>query len=379
MLGAMRLQPAVSWQRGCRAFRSIATGGRFSLPILDLSPFMGASTPSSRLEAAKALDEACSTVGFFYLEGHGIDTEEINHLHRLSKQFFSLPTTVKEEIAMSAASPTTGRGYQRLGENVTLQMRDWQEAIDFFADIPAAEIDMHHFAQEPVNMGREEIAKLEAFTKAPNLWPAEPAAFRTAAEAYFSKVSAVGEALMQAMALGLGLPQHFFDALTDRSFWCVRVIGYPALHREQLNLSCGEHTDYGCWTILAQDETPDALEVQLPDGTWEKVQPRPGAFVVNLGDMLSVWTKGRYVATRHRVRQTAGDYRTSIAFFYEPNFDAVIHPLDLSALNVVSPVTLPTASTEPLARGLAGGKLIYGEHLFAKVTSNFNFGSDDTT
>ena len=39
---------------------------------------------------------------------------------------------------------------RRLGENVTLQMRDWQEAIDFFADIPAAEIDMHHFAQEPV-------------------------------------------------------------------------------------------------------------------------------------------------------------------------------------------------------------------------------------
>lgn len=57
---------------------------------------------------------------------------------------------------------------------------------------------------------------------------------------------------LKAMALGLGLPQHFFDALTDRSFWCVRVIGYPALHREQLNLSCGEHTDYGCWTILAQ-------------------------------------------------------------------------------------------------------------------------------
>ena len=67
----------------------------------------------------------------------------------------------------------------------------------------------------------------------------------------------------------------------------MRVIGYPALQREQLNLSCGEHTDYGCWTILAQDETPDALEVQLPTGQWEKVQPRPGAFVVNLGDMLS--------------------------------------------------------------------------------------------
>ena len=54
------------------------------------------------------------------------------------------------------------------------------------------------------------------------------------------------------MAVGLGLPEHFFDSVTDRSFWCVRVIGYPALQRDQLNLSCGEHTDYGCWTILAQ-------------------------------------------------------------------------------------------------------------------------------
>ena len=54
------------------------------------------------------------------------------------------------------------------------------------------------------------------------------------------------------MAVGLGLPEHFFDSLTDRSFWCARVIGYPALQRDQLNLSCGEHTDYGCWTLLAQ-------------------------------------------------------------------------------------------------------------------------------
>ena len=45
----------------------------------------------------------------------------------------------------------------------------------------------------------------------------------------------------------------------------------------------------GSCTDRSQDETPDALEVQLPDGNWAKVQPRPGAFVVNLGDMLSAW------------------------------------------------------------------------------------------
>lgn len=356
-----------------KPFRSIASGGGFSLPVLDLSPFMGPGFgETDRIEAARALDDACSSVGFFYLEGHGIVSEEIEHLHRLAKQFFSLPTAVKEEIAMSGA--LTGRGYQRLGENVTLQMRDWQEAIDFFAEIPAEAIDLQHFGRTPVNMGSQQIDQLRRFVQARNLWPSEPPEFRAAAEAYFAKVSEVGNALMRAMAVGLGLPEHFFDSVTDRSFWCVRVIGYPALHREQLNLSCGEHTDYGCWTILAQDETPDALEVQLPGGHWEKVQPRPGAFVVNLGDMLSVWTQGRYVATRHRVRQTAGDYRTSIAFFYEPNFDAVIRPLDLSPLSGWQAIEhRPVASTEPLQRGLAGQELIYGEHLFAKVTSNFDF------
>eukprot|EP00435_Cladocopium_sp_Y103_P062260 s92_g23.t2 len=355
--------------------------------------------------------QSAGSVGFFYLEGHGIAPEEIEHLHALAKQFFSLPTAVKdsegpavsscflvsplsctvptseEEIAMSGAPPLTGRGYQRCGLPGSSPGADRLRWID----------------------------QVRRFVQARNLWPSEPPEFRAAAEAYFAKVSEVGNALMRAMAVGLGLPEHFFDSVTDRSFWCVRVIGYPALHRDQLNLSCGEHTDYGCWTILAQDQTPDALEVQLPGGHWEKVQPRPGAFVVNLGDMLSVWTRGRYVATRHRVRQTAGDYRTellppcplgvlnfhmvllwlwlqeyhgcdalgfflsglepartSIAFFYEPNFDAVIRPLDLSPL----PQAIehrPVASTEPLARGLAGQELIYGEHLFAKVSSNFDF------
>ena len=48
-------------------------------------------------------------------------------------------------------------------------------------------------------------------------------------------------------------PAHF-RVLTDHSFWCARVIGYPALSEgKEVGLSCGEHSDYGCWTILSQD------------------------------------------------------------------------------------------------------------------------------
>ena len=56
------------------------------------------------------------------------------------------------------------------------------------------------------------------------------------------------------MAVAMGLPEAYFRELTNRSFWCARVIGYPPLAEgpEAVGLSCGEHSDYGCWTILSQ-------------------------------------------------------------------------------------------------------------------------------
>merc|ERR1712194_670800 len=152
------------------------------------------------------------------------------------------------------------------------------------------------------------------------------------------------------------------------------MIGYPPLQEaassrdaDDVGISCGAHTDYGCWTILAQDDTPGALEVERLDGTWSTVDPLPGAFVINLGDMLSVWTGGRYAATPHRVRHTQRErYRTSVAYFFEPNFDAVITPLPGGGPGN----SLAAASTAPLRRASQGGKLLYGEHLFAKLIGN---------
>ncbi|CAE7250005.1 2ODD33 [Symbiodinium natans] len=111
------------------------------------------------------------------------------------------------------------------------------------------------------------------------------------------------------MAVAFGLPEDHFDPVMNESFWGARIIGYPALPVDAPGLSCGEHTDYGCWVILAQDETQGALEAKLPCGRWEAVPPVPGKLVVNLGDMLSVWTRGHWVATEHRVRHTSANFR----------------------------------------------------------------------
>lgn len=82
-----------------------------------------------------------------------------------------------------------------------------------------------------------------------------------------------------------------------------------------------------------------------------------GAFVVNIGDMLELWTNGLFKATPHRVVRPLDRSRLSIPFFFEPNYDAVVHPIaELAPPGVAS--RLP---------------VIYGEHLFAKTSSNFDF------
>ena len=61
----------------------------------------------------------------------------------------------------------------------------------------------------------------------------------------------------------------------DDPFWILRFIHYPAAAhcrdahgRETEGLGCGAHTDYGCLTIVCQDDTPDSPQVRRKHGRW---------------------------------------------------------------------------------------------------------------
>jgi len=177
---------------------------------------------------------------------------------------------------------------------------------------------------------------------------------------YVEEMSKLGKSIMKAMALGLGLNEDFFDSYTNESFWCIRMIGYPPLQssgeNNEVGVSCGEHTDYGCITILNQDSTKGALKVKNSNGEWINADPIPGAFVINLGDMMKIWTNGQYQSTPHKVIHLGNNYRISVPFFFEPNFFAKIQPLN-SAFS--SPIIEP---------------IRYGDHLWKKVSTNFSLG-----
>lgn len=68
-------------------------------------------------------------------------------------------------------------------------------------------------------------------------------------------------------------------------------------------------------TLLLQDETRNALQVKTANGDWMDANPVPGALVVNIGDMMEVWTEGLYKSTLHRVVHKSGGYRVSVPFF----------------------------------------------------------------
>jgi isopenicillin N synthase-like dioxygenase len=94
-------------------------------------------------------------------------------------------------------------------------------------------------------------------------------------------------------------------------------------------LRAGAHTDYGGLTILKTEDKPGGLQVQTSDGRWEPVPIVPGAFIINLGDLMAQWTNDEWVSTMHRVvnpprDQAIGSRRQSLVFFHQPNYDAVI-------------------------------------------------------
>jgi isopenicillin N synthase-like dioxygenase len=52
--------------------------------------------------------------------------------------------------------------------------------------------------------------------------------------------------------------------------------------------------------------------------------------VVNIGDLMAQWSNDRYVSTAHRVANPPAGVltrRLSVAFFHQPNYDAVIECL----------------------------------------------------
>lgn len=65
-----------------------------------------------------------------------------------------------------------------------------------------------------------------------------------------------------------------------------------------------------------------------PTGSWIPVPAREDVFIVNVGDLLDGWTKGRYRSAVHRVLNRSSKHRYSVPFFFNGNLSFKLRPLD---------------------------------------------------
>ena len=280
------------------------------IPVIDIESLYG-SDKAAIEKTATQIGEACRGIGFFYIKGHALSADDIATLFATSHDFFAQPEDAKKQVEIS--STTGNRGY--------VPMRG--EALD-----PTKPADL----KEAFNIGLELAAddpeiKAGARFRALNLWP-EQAGFRQAMLDYFDTALDIGRRLHIAFATDLGLSADHFEGKLDRPLATLRLLHYPPQPGavEDGQMGAGAHTDYGCVTLLLTDEV-GGLEVRTRSGDWIKAPYIPGAFVCNIGDCLMRWTNDTYISTPHRVVSPAGRERYSIAFFLDPNPDAIVECL----------------------------------------------------
>jgi isopenicillin N synthase-like dioxygenase len=306
-----------------------------SIPIIDIGD-LSSTDKAARERVAAEIGEAARDIGFFYVSGSGVDDELFDRLLAATEEFFALP--LEEKMRSYIGLSRCHRGYVPIGEEgVESGYPDLKEAFDTALDLPADDPDYQ--AGNPM-LG-------------PNTWPELPG-FADAVTAYYEAILAVGNRLLWAFAVALGEDPDVFSRHATKTPSQLRLVHYPYNPEAQDGHGIGAHTDYECFTLLKP--TAPGLEVLNGAGEWIDVPPIPGTYVVNIGDMLELWTNGAFVATSHRVRKVVEE-RYSFPLFFNVDYHTEVKPLAQFVSRGASP--------RPALRA--------GEHLFAQTAQTFAY------
>ena len=288
-----------------------------ALPTLDLSLLDG--TAAQRQGFLEDLRHAARDVGFFYLTGHGIDSELLQQVQDHARRFFALPD--RDKTAVGMINSPHFRGYNRAASEITRGKPDLREQFDLGAErevLPTADNSPYW-------------ARLQG----PNQWPQALPTLKPLLLDWQQAMTAMSLRLLRAFAQALALGPEAFDQLYgDKPNEHIKLMRYPGQASDESNQGVGAHKNSGFLSFLLQDQQA-GLQVEIEEGRWIDALPRANTLVVNIGELLELATNGYLRATVHRVLSPAkGSERLSIAFFLGAQLDAVVplYPLPAALL-----------------------------------------------
>jgi isopenicillin N synthase-like dioxygenase len=271
-----------------------------AIPSVDLAEFLSGDA-KRKAAFVQELGKAYEDVGFVAVKNHGVPDELIADLYKYVQEFFSLPSDKKRPYEIPELAGQ--RGYTSFGK----EHAKGSEAPDLK--------EFFQYGQIPRDNYKEEEYP-------PNVQVGEIATFNPTMEAAYRAFEKSGTALLQAIALYLGLQENYFDDYVYNGNSILRSIHYPPItHEPKSAIRAEQHEDINLITLLV-GASADGLQILTKQNEWVGVTSLPEQIVVNVGDMLQRLTNNKLRSTTHRVVNPSRDLwhtsRFSIPFFLHP-------------------------------------------------------------
>ncbi|KAM7490266.1 hypothetical protein LguiA_033187 [Lonicera macranthoides] len=271
----------------------ISLNSSSQIPILDLALLFNGD--KGELEK---LDKACEEWGFFQIINHGIPAEVLENMKNGAAEFFKLPLEEKRKYPYD---PFTRQGYGLYYPHTEGQKLDWSDSIMYIL--------------------------YPSHLRKPERWPAKPPSFKDAVETYSAEVRKVAGKLYGCLSLIMGMEkEEGLLELQKELQMSMRVNYYPTCSSPDKVLGLSPHSDSSSITILMQNNNTVGLQIRH-DGGWVPVKPVPNSLVVNVGEVLEIWSNGKYKSMEHRAVTSETNTRISFGAFVMPNIDVEIEPL----------------------------------------------------
>lgn len=280
------------------------------VPTIDLSSLSSeVSQDEVYNKLGQKINEANTTIGFFLIKNTGVDFKFVKSMVNVAEKFFISPES--NRMSCRKTEPEfKAWGYWPRNTEQLQRGKDFKNPKNSYLN------DVNE--QYNLQSGHKKAGLPE------RVFPKEPKEFESYSTKYFNEMEKLSNILLRGFAAGLNLQTNFFENKFDYNSSVLRMLYYPG--NIQLNSGqyrASEHTDYGALTILYS--TAPGLQVKNRQGRWLDIDIPEEHFVVNIGDLMAFWTNDHWVSNLHRVvGKDNNQKRISLAFFHNPNHDALI-------------------------------------------------------
>ena len=277
------------------------------LPTLSLRQWTQGS-PADQIAFSESLGQAFRNLGFAAIEDHGFTAQERENLYSAVQQFFELPEPIKNTFVKHGAKGQRGFTPFKVEHAKGETSADLKEFYQW-GPMNAAE--------------RGLMPNLLVGTQVQGLDEVISESYR--------KLESIGNELMKAVALHIGLDREFFSEPLASGHSIFRAIHYPAQPElPEDGIRAAAHEDINLITLL-MGASAEGLEV-VSEQKWVPIHVTNDALVINVGDMLQRLTNGMLSSTTHRVVNPTLEKRHlprySMPFFVHPKEDMPLNCLE---------------------------------------------------